>query len=245
MRTPSSLRTLVPVALGSTLLLVGCSSGGGEPAGGEENPAPGQEASAEQPEQPAEEPAPAAVTNEQIRTAIEAIDVEGVDLTVTDSAATEGADEALDENQVEPAECRAALENMPGVGSSESAAVSGIANNGMMFGGSALEDAQTAEELLAAQEQMPERCAEFTMTNAAGETGEVAIAPYDQAPDGATGYTMTTQAGGVAIDVNIVFGTVGNAFVLGAFVPEMAVDGQQKLDEGYGQLVESLESQAG
>ena len=80
MRTHSSLRTLVPMALGSTLLLVGCSSGGGEPAGGEENPAPGQEASAEQPEQPAEEPAPAAVTNEQIRTAIEAIDVwaEGV-----------------------------------------------------------------------------------------------------------------------------------------------------------------------
>lgn len=244
MRT-RSLRTLVPVALGSTLLLVGCSSGGGEPAG-EESPAPGQEApAAEETEQPAAEPAAATVTNEQIKTAIEAIDVEGVDLSVTESEATGGTDEALDENQVEPAECRAALESMPGVGMSENAAVSGIASNGMMFGGTALDDARMAEDLFAAQERMPEQCAEFTITNAAGETGEATITPYDQAPEGATGYTMKTQAGGVTVDVNIVFGTVGNAVVLGAFVPQMAEDGEQKLDEGYSQLVESLESQAG
>lgn len=250
MRLPSSLRpVLTATVLGSALVLVGCSGGGGAGGGAADEQSSAEGAEADDSGSGAAiggEPE-TVYTDDQIRTAIESVDLDGASFSVSESS--DLGDFSFDPSEVgiEPAECATAYEEAVGHMPDSSSGVVGIAqDSGMSAGGIALDSSEAVEEAITAQESLVAPCATMTIDmEGTGGPAESSIEPVDVGIEGATAYDMKVGFQGVEVTNTFVHLPVGSALISLIGVSTVNPDVEEDLVSAAEQIRDSLESQAG
>lgn len=251
MRTPQHFRTvLTAAALGGALVLAGCSGGdtGSEATagGGDQSQQSGSQQGEPGGAGPEGGGGAVTLTNEQIAAALEAVDVDGTSLQVTERLAGGEGVVSFEPESIEPAGCAALFEDLPGVQGVADSGVSGSSTDaGLTLAGAALDDAEAAQDIVATQVEVPSACSEMALDIGVGEPVEGTITEHETPVEGAISYQLDIGAGGITTTIYITNLAVGNALVLGVAVPQANDAAEQELADALTQVRDELESQAG